>query len=63
MEVGEVTGSSDSGEVHGVMYEHTMPVELESPNGLITLTLGTSHALLRLFEQLGMPVILYNSCM
>jgi hypothetical protein len=43
VEIGEVTGSggsSDGGEVHGVVYDHIMPVEIETAQGLVTLQLG-----------------------
>jgi len=43
VEIGEVTGqgnSGDGGEVHGVVYDHVMPVEIETAQGLVTLQLG-----------------------
>jgi hypothetical protein len=43
VEIGEVTGqgnSGDGGEVHGVVYDHIMPVEIETAQGLVTLQLG-----------------------
>ena len=42
IEIGEVTGrgSSDGGEVHGVVYDHVMPVEIETAHGVVTLQLG-----------------------
>mmetsp|Transcript_15409 Transcript_15409/g.23236 ORF Transcript_15409/g.23236 Transcript_15409/m.23236 type:complete len:803 (-) Transcript_15409:116-2524(-) len=43
IEIGEVTGSaasSDGGELNGIKYDHIIPVEIETPNGLITLSLG-----------------------
>lgn len=43
IEVGEVTGSSDDGTVNGVKYDHVMPVEMETPNGVMTLSLGYSN--------------------
>lgn len=42
VEIGEVTGSgsSDGGEVHGVVYDHVMPVEIDTATGVVTLQLG-----------------------
>lgn len=43
VEIGEVTGqggSSDGGEVLGVLYDHVMPVEIDSAQGVVTLQLG-----------------------
>ena len=38
--VGEVTGSGDGGNINGVWYDHVMPVEIETPNGIKNLKLG-----------------------
>ena len=43
IEVGEVTGSGDRGTVNGVAYDHVMPVEMETPNGVMTLQLGYNN--------------------
>ena len=41
VEVGEVTsGNSDGGSINGIIYDHIMPVELESQSGLVSLKLG-----------------------
>ena len=43
IEVGEVTGTGDSGEVLGVHYDHVMPVEIETPGGVASLSLGYNN--------------------
>lgn len=41
VEIGEVTGTGDSGVVCGVQYDHVMPVEIDGPGGVPrTLQLG-----------------------
>lgn len=44
VEIGEVTGgpggSVDGGAVNGISYDHVLPVEIETPNGLQKLQLG-----------------------
>jgi hypothetical protein len=47
IELGEVTGQSsgDSGSVHGVQYDHVMPVEMSAPGGgVVTYQLGFNDA-------------------
>ena len=46
VEIGEVTGSgsSDGGEVHGVVYDHVMPVEIDTATGVVTLQLGYNES-------------------
>lgn len=43
IEVGEVTGKGDSGDVDGVEYDHVLPVEIETPQGLRNLKLGYNN--------------------
>jgi len=43
IEVGEITGTGDSGEIQGVHYDHVMPVEIETPGGVATLSLGYNN--------------------
>ena len=40
IEVGEVTNSGDNGSVNGISYDHVLPVEMETSNGLMNLQLG-----------------------
>lgn len=40
IEVGEVTGSGDGGSLGGAVYDHIIPVEIETPNGIQELKLG-----------------------
>eukprot|EP00605_Chrysophyceae_sp_TOSAG23-4_P001333 GSChrysophyteH1.ASY1.ANO1.1450.1 assembled CDS len=47
IEIGEVTGKGkgDGGEVHGVVYDHVMPVEMDGPGGsTLTMKLGFNDA-------------------
>lgn len=41
--IGEVTGTGDGGEVNGEHYDHVMPVEIETPNGVASLQLGHNN--------------------
>lgn len=41
--VGNVTGTGDGGSINGVYYDHVMPVEIETPNGLRNLNLGHNN--------------------
>lgn len=43
IEIGEVTSSSDGGDVQGVVYDHVIPVEIETANGLVELKLGYNN--------------------
>ena len=44
LEIGEVTGSGDGGLVHGVAYDHVLPVEMDVPgSGVQTLQLGYNN--------------------
>lgn len=43
IEIGDVTGSTDAGEINGITYDHVMPVEMETPNGILTLRLGYNN--------------------
>ena len=43
IEIGDVTGSTDAGEINGITYDHVMPVELETPTGVLTLRLGYNN--------------------
>lgn len=45
IEIGEVTGSGDGGAVHGVRYDHVLPVEMDARGGgTVTLQLGYNNA-------------------
>lgn len=62
IEVGEVVGGAgDGGLVHGVKYDHIMPVELETANGLVELKLGYNNgenpfqSAQRFIEQNNLP--------
>ena len=45
VEIGEVTGNGDGGEVRGVYYDHVMPVEMDAPGGgTASLQLGFNDA-------------------
>ena len=60
IEIGEVTGSSDGGEINGVSYNHVFPVEIETSTGLRALQLGYNNgenpfiAAQRFIEQNGL---------
>jgi hypothetical protein len=62
IEVGEVLGNTgDGGLVHGQQYDHIMPVELETANGVVELKLGYNngenpfHSAQRFIEQNNLP--------
>ena len=44
VEIGEVTGSGDSGEINSVHYDHVLPVEIDCPGGApLSLQLGYNN--------------------
>jgi phospholipase A-2-activating protein len=43
LEIGEVTGSGDGGQINGVFYDHVMPVEIDQPGGLGARTLQLGY--------------------
>ena len=44
IEIGEVTGNGDGGEVNGVTYDHILPVEIDTPNeGVRCLNIGYNN--------------------
>jgi phospholipase A-2-activating protein len=43
IEIGEVSGKGDGGNINGVIFDHVFPVEMETPNGVMTLNLGYNN--------------------
>lgn len=43
IEIGEVSGKGDGGNVNGVIFDHVFPVEIDTPNGIMTLNLGYNN--------------------
>lgn len=41
--IGQVTGSSNGGEVNGIHFDHVLPAELETPTGLKSYKLGYNN--------------------
>lgn len=62
IEIGEVTGNGDGGNINGVQYDHVMPVELDGPGGTtMKLQLGYNNmenpydAAQRFIDQNSLP--------
>ena len=43
VEIGVVTGGGDGGVLNGVTFDHVMPVEMDTANGVATLKLGYNN--------------------
>ena len=44
IEIGEVTGNGDGGDVNGVRYDHVLPVEIDTPSdGVRSLSIGYNN--------------------
>eukprot|EP00611_Tribonema_gayanum_P004574 TRINITY_DN13781_c0_g1_i1.p1 TRINITY_DN13781_c0_g1~~TRINITY_DN13781_c0_g1_i1.p1 ORF type:complete len:814 (-),score=205.36 TRINITY_DN13781_c0_g1_i1:177-2543(-) len=43
VEIGEVTGSTNSGTLDGVQYDHVFPIEIEGQGGVRTLKIGYNN--------------------
>lgn len=44
IEIGEVTGNGDGGDVNGVTYDHVLPVEIDTPSdGVKSLSIGYNN--------------------